>query len=135
MFQTQIDFRCMIMQSTIFQMKIVFNLRFFLFLFVVSAEITNQCHVSISNNCTFTNNTHKTNQKIQSVRHKSKIFREQQMTSSFLMVGIISFYPDNTLIWFINTIVNSHYVHIHSVYTIIKSRKRKYFKLVFLQYI
>ena len=51
------------MQCTIIQTKFVFNLRFFLFLFVVSAEITNQCHVSISNKCTFTNDTHKTKPK------------------------------------------------------------------------
>ena len=62
---------------------------------------------------------------MESVRQKNKIFGELQMTSSFLMVGIISFYPDNTLIQFINTIVNSHYIHIHSVYIVIKMKKPK----------
>ena len=39
------------------------------------------------------------------------------MTSSFIMVGVISF-PDNTLIWFVNTIVNSRYAD--SVYSVMK---------------
>ena len=46
------------MQYSLFQMKNIFNLRIS-FIFVFSAEITNQCHVSISNKCTFTNDTYK----------------------------------------------------------------------------
>ena len=36
-----------------------FSIYAFLLFFVFSAEITNQCHVSISNKCTFTNDTYK----------------------------------------------------------------------------
>ena len=54
------------------------------------------------------------------------------MTSSFIMVGVISF-PDNTLIWFVNTIVNSRYAD--SVYSVMKGeiKDKIYFTPIILE--